>query len=69
MHIANGMYGLILVEPPGGFPPVDREYYVMQSEFYTKGQRGAEGLQLFDMEKAIDERPTMSCLTAQSTPW
>jgi len=31
------MYGLILVEPPEGFPPVDREYYIMQSEFYTRG--------------------------------
>ncbi len=58
MHIANGMYGLILVEPEGGLPPVDHEYYVMQSEFYTKGHYGAEGLQPFDMEKAIDERPT-----------
>ena len=58
MHIANGMYGLILVEPPGGLPPVDREYYVMQSEFYTPGRYGEEGLQPFDMEKAIDERPT-----------
>jgi hypothetical protein len=34
-HIANGMYGLILVEPAKGLPKVDREYYVMQSEFYT----------------------------------
>lgn len=58
MHVANGMYGLILVEPPGGLPPVDREYYVMQSEFYTKGPHGEEGLQPFDLEKAIDERPT-----------
>jgi nitrite reductase (NO-forming) len=58
MHVANGMYGLILVEPPGGLPAVDREYYVMQSEFYTKGSYGEEGLQPFDMEKAIDERPT-----------
>lgn len=58
MHIANGMYGLILVEPPGGLPRVDREYYVMQSEFYTSGRYGEEGLQLFDMEKAIDERPS-----------
>jgi nitrite reductase (NO-forming) len=56
MHVANGMYGLILVEPPGGLPRVDREYYVMQSEFYTKGRYGEEGYQPFDMEKAIDER-------------
>jgi nitrite reductase (NO-forming) len=58
MHVANGMYGLILVEPQAGFPPVEREYYIMQSEFYTKGRHGEEGLQPFDMEKAIDERPT-----------
>jgi nitrite reductase (NO-forming) len=58
MHVANGMYGLILVEPPGGLPAVDREYYVMQSEFYTTGRYGEEGLQPFDMEKAIEERPT-----------
>jgi nitrite reductase (NO-forming) len=57
MHVANGMYGLILVEPPGGFPPVDHEYYVMQSEVYTQGRYGEEGLQPFDLEKAIDERP------------
>ncbi len=57
MHIANGMYGLILVEPPGGLPPVDREYYVMQGEFYTAGAYGAPGLQAFSMEKAITENP------------
>jgi copper-containing nitrite reductase len=34
-HIANGMYGLILVEPEGGLPKVDHEFYIMQSEFYT----------------------------------
>lgn len=55
MHIANGMYGLILVEPKGGLPKVDREYYVMQSEFYTKGKFGAPGLQPFSMEKALRE--------------
>ena len=57
MHVANGMYGLILVEPEGGLPPVDHEYYVVQSEFYTAGNYGAEGLQAFDMNKAMDERP------------
>jgi nitrite reductase (NO-forming) len=55
MHIANGMYGLILVEPPGGMEPVDREYYVVQGDFYTKGKYGEAGLQPFDMEKAINE--------------
>lgn len=55
MHIANGMYGLILVEPEGGLPPVDKEYYIMQGDFYTKGENGAPGLQAFDMKKAVDE--------------
>jgi nitrite reductase (NO-forming) len=58
MHVGNGMYGLILVEPKEGLPPVDREYYVMQGDFYTTGKYGAEGLQQFDQEKATDERPT-----------
>ncbi len=58
MHIANGMYGLILVEPPEGLSKVDHEYYVMQGDFYTTGKYRAKGLQPFDMEKAIDERPT-----------
>lgn len=57
IHIANGMYGLILVEPEEGLPAVDREYYVMQSEFYTEGGFMAPGLQSFDMDKAMDENP------------
>lgn len=55
MHIANGMYGLILVEPKEGLPKVDREFYVMQSEFYTRGAHGEAGLQPFDMNKAMRE--------------
>lgn len=58
LHVANGMYGLILVEPKDGFPQVDREYYVMQGDFYTAGRFGEEGLQPFDQNKAVDERPT-----------
>jgi len=58
MHVANGMYGLILVEPPGGLPKVDREYYVMQGDFYTVGKYREKGLQGFNMESAIDEKPT-----------
>lgn len=57
MHIANGMYGLILVEPKEGLPKVDKEFYVVQGDFYTKGKYGEQGLQPFDMEKAIKEQP------------
>ena len=81
-HIANGMYGLILVEPvgghlraepsesgglfgrfgerierTGGLPKVDREFYIMQGEFYTQGAHGARGLQSFSIEKARQEQP------------
>jgi nitrite reductase (NO-forming) len=58
MHVANGMYGLILIEPPEGLSPVDHEYYVMQGDFYTVGKYREKGVQPFDMQKAIDERPT-----------
>lgn len=58
MHVANGMYGLILVEPPQGLAQVDHEYYVMQGDFYTTGKYREKGLQPFDMQKAIDEKPT-----------
>lgn len=57
MHIANGMYGLILVEPEAGMTKVDKEYYVVQGDFYTKGAFGEAGLQPFDMDKAIREQP------------
>ncbi|MDN5801900.1 copper-containing nitrite reductase [Psychrobacter sp. FME5] len=56
MHIANGMYGLILVEPEEGLSKVDREFYVMQGDFYTKGDYGDKGIQPFDMEKAVKEQ-------------
>ncbi len=57
MHIANGMYGLIYVEPKEGLPKVDHEYYVCQGDFYTRGKYGEPGLQPFDMEKALREQP------------
>ncbi|NOU46723.1 MAG: nitrite reductase, copper-containing [Bacteroidales bacterium] len=57
MHIANGMYGMILVEPKDGLPAVDKEFYVVQGDFYTKGGYGESGLQQFDMEKALNENP------------
>jgi nitrite reductase (NO-forming) len=58
VHIANGMYGLILVEPKEGMSKVDRELYVMQSEFYTKQKQTEYGLHTFDLDKGIAETPT-----------
>jgi nitrite reductase (NO-forming) len=56
-HIANGMYGLILVEPEGGLPPVDREFYVVQGELYTSGRLGLAGHHDFDGIKMDAEEP------------
>ncbi len=55
MHVANGMYGLILVEPEEGLSEVEREFYVMQGEFYTEGAHGEKGLQPFSYAKALAE--------------
>lgn len=56
-HITNGMYGLILVEPEGGLPQVDREFYVMQGELYTAQPFGTQGAQEMDYEKLTTEHP------------
>jgi nitrite reductase (NO-forming) len=56
-HMASGMYGLILVEPEGGLPPVDREFYVMQGEIYTTGNLRSKGHQDVSIEKLLDEAP------------
>jgi copper-containing nitrite reductase len=56
-HISNGMYGLILVEPEGGLPPVDREFYVMQGDIYTTGAFGEQGKQTTDVTKMLNEDP------------
>ncbi|MBC8288591.1 MAG: nitrite reductase, copper-containing [Nitrospinae bacterium] len=55
-HISNGMYGLVLVEPEGGLSKVDREYYVMESEFFTSDPK--DGVAEFDIQKGLDEHPT-----------
>jgi len=71
-HISNGMYGLIVVEPPEGLPQVDREFYVMQGEIYTVDDIGGSGHQKMSLEKLMDERPeyfvfngAVGALTAQ----
>jgi len=56
-HIANGMYGLILVEPEGGLATADHEYYVMQGEIYTAAAKGKAGMQQFSDAKLMEESP------------
>jgi nitrite reductase (NO-forming) len=56
-HIANGMYGMILVEPEGGLPPVDREFYVMQGEIYSDIAYGQHGSAEFSVDKLLAEHP------------
>lgn len=56
-HIANGMYGMILVEPEAGLPPVDREFYVMQGEIYTAQTLGSSGFLAESTAKLMAEQP------------
>lgn len=56
-HMAHGQYGLMLVEPEGGLPKVDKEFYVMQGEFYTTGTLGKKGLQIFDTRAMLGGNP------------
>ena len=56
-HIANGMYGLILVEPKHGLPQVDREFYVLQSEFYAKEPAAGSDTLEFSHEEGLKEHP------------
>lgn len=58
VHMAHGMYGLILVEPKEGLPAVDKEFYVMQGELFTTGAIGRQGLQAFDAKKMMQSIPT-----------
>ncbi len=65
-HIANGMYGLILVEPTNGLAHADREFYVMQSEFYTQANPTNAHVLDYSHERALDERPTFVVFNGQS---
>jgi nitrite reductase (NO-forming) len=56
-HIANGMYGMILVEPEAGLPKVDREFYVMQGEIYTEQPFGTAGELAESYDKLLAEQP------------
>jgi nitrite reductase (NO-forming) len=54
-HISSGMYGMILIEPEGGLPKVDKEFYIMQGDMYAEGA-GPE--KEFSLDKMMAEQPT-----------
>eukprot|EP00929_Paragymnodinium_shiwhaense_P019240 TRINITY_DN13190_c0_g1_i4.p1 TRINITY_DN13190_c0_g1~~TRINITY_DN13190_c0_g1_i4.p1 ORF type:complete len:456 (-),score=68.39 TRINITY_DN13190_c0_g1_i4:498-1715(-) len=58
LHIQNGMFGLILVEPEEGLPKVDREFYVMQHELYCAESDDEPGIMEPDYEAGLAEKPT-----------
>ena len=58
MHISDGMYGMLLVEPPGGLPKVSKEFYIVQSEYYTQEPRGTAGEVHYAADSMLAERPT-----------
>lgn len=58
VHNSHGQYGLILVEPEEGLPPVDKEFYIVQGELYTQGGLGRKGLLAFDPQALLDGNPT-----------
>ena len=56
-HLAHGMYGLMVVEPPGGWPKVDKEFYVMEGDVYLKGDRTQSGVHEAAVDKMVNETP------------
>ncbi len=69
-HNSHGQYGLILVEPKEGLPPVDKEFYIVQGELYTVGQLGKKGLVPFDSKALLDGTPNYVTFNGkiESTP-
>ncbi len=56
-HNSHGQYGMILVEPKGGLPKVDKEFYIVQGELYTVGETGKRGLVPFDSNALVAGEP------------
>lgn len=72
-HNSHGQYGLIMVEPKDpklALSKVDKEFYIVQGEFYTTGEIGKRGLMQFDSDALIKGTPNYVVFNGkiESTP-
>lgn len=68
-HISRGMFGMIVIEPEGGLPQVDREFYIGQHELYTKESFGQPGETNFDGRSMVKEEPTYVMFSGAVAPF
>ncbi len=64
-HVSSGMFGMIVVEPAGGLPRVDKEIYLGQHEIYTDKEAGERGFHNFSIANMTKEDPTYVLLNGQ----
>lgn len=72
-HNSHGQYGLIMVDPKDSstaLSKVDKEFYIVQGEFYTTGEIGKRGLMQFDSDALINGAPNYIVFNGkiESTP-
>jgi nitrite reductase (NO-forming) len=56
MHIANGMYGALIVDPARARPAA-KEFVLVQSEFYLTAKPGQDGTHALDWERLLAVAP------------
>ncbi len=54
-HVSRGMYGMILVEPKGGLPEVDKEFYVVQGDLYLDPPEEGSEFRKFSTDRMLAE--------------
>ncbi|MDA1128441.1 MAG: copper-containing nitrite reductase [Chloroflexi bacterium] len=58
MHVTSGMYGSIIVLPKGGLPDVDKEFYLMEGDFYTEPSKDDPSRHVYSPERISAENPS-----------
>ena len=58
MHVTSGMYGSIIVLPKGGLPEVDKEFYLMEGDFYTEPSKDDPSKHVYSQERITAENPS-----------